>query len=393
MILGRSQEIAVQRGRRWLKLGNENMFVVTGPAGTGKTRIAKTIVEGYKVVYAAYTGKAAARMRESGCIGATTLHSLLYRAGGSGADPVLAQLGEDYQSTTNEDERARLRTKMAERRKNADRSLSWSIRPDSPLATCDVLVVDEFSMVTEKMVEDIFKVCRKVLFLGDPFQLPPVMGKELKLTPDVHLEEVFRQSLESPVLRAATYLREEKKMPRFQESTKDHGSFYLFEGTAPPEAYTTSDIVLTATNGSRRLFNRRFREIQGRKGEITENEKVIILKNDQDMGVFNGTTGRVLEYTRVGGSLEFAMDLKVDGSNEIIRGVPATTLPAHGFDPKDIHDLAPLDYAYALTCHKAQGSEWDTVMVHMDRNDMPDWRRWVYTAITRAKMHCRVVEA
>src|SRR6188508_3047527 len=94
------QDAALKAVADWLKIkpgSRAPVFRLFGYAGTGKTTLARHIAEGVdgKVLFAAFTGKAAQVMRNKGCAGASTIHSLIYRARESGEDVPNFELWDD----------------------------------------------------------------------------------------------------------------------------------------------------------------------------------------------------------------------------------------------------------------------------------------------------------
>src|SRR5690606_27051173 len=140
------QDAALVAAASWLKDPTRSIFRLFGFAGTGKTTLAKTLAQDAgAVAYGAFTGKAASAMRKAGCDGARTLHSLLY-------------------------------TRMDEKAPPDPHRGPWRLSDDTDLRGVDLLVVDEVSMVNGYMGLDLLGQVKKVLVLGDPFQLPPVKG-------------------------------------------------------------------------------------------------------------------------------------------------------------------------------------------------------------------------
>ena len=139
------QDAALTAVATWLKAarGRESIFRLFGYAGTGKTTLAKHLAEGIdgKVLFAAFTGKAACVMRSKGCNGATTIHSLIYKA-----------------------------------RDNGEETPSFDLWHEAPASKAKLIVVDECSMVDAELAHDLMSFRVPLLVLGDPAQLPPIQG-------------------------------------------------------------------------------------------------------------------------------------------------------------------------------------------------------------------------
>ncbi len=152
------------------------IFRLFGYAGTGKTTLAKHIAEGVdgKVLFAAFTGKAALVMRRKGCASASTIHSLIYKA-----------------------------------RESGEEVPSFDLWDDAPASKAKLIVIDECSMVDPELGRDLMSFGVPVLVLGDPAQLPPIQGGGFftDAEPDVMLTEVHRQAQDDPIVRLSMDVR------------------------------------------------------------------------------------------------------------------------------------------------------------------------------------------
>src|ERR1700758_170461 len=175
------QDAALTAVASWLKAkpgrrDTPQIFRLFGYAGTGKTTLARHVAQGVdgKVLYAAFTGKAAQVMRNKGCAGASTIHSLIYKALESEAEQPSFEL--------------------------------WS---DAPAAKAKLIVIDECSMVDAELGRDLMSFGVPLLVLGDPAQLPPVSGGGFftNAAPDVMLSEVHRQAQDDPIVRLSMQVR------------------------------------------------------------------------------------------------------------------------------------------------------------------------------------------
>src|ERR1700741_4644410 len=169
------QDIALKAVAKWLKSkpGRGNtppIFRLFGYAGTGKTTLAKHIAEGVdgKVLFAAFTGKAACVMRAKGCSGASTIHSLIYRA-----------------------------------RESGEQVPNFDLWQDAPASKAKLIIIDECSMVDAELGRDLMSFGVPLLVLGDPAQLPPIQGGGFftDAKPDAMLTEVHRQAQGDPILK------------------------------------------------------------------------------------------------------------------------------------------------------------------------------------------------
>lgn len=348
-------------GRRRI---SRQVMRVFGYAGTGKTTIARHFADqiGGSVAYAAFTGKAALAMQKSGCAGASTIHSLIYRVD-----------EDDYGRTT------------------------FRLNRDSDAKDADLIIIDECSMVDEELGADLRSFRRPILVLGDPAQLPPVKGAGFftNADPDVMLTEIHRQAEDNPIIRLATAARQGDPI-----RIGEYGhSRVVPRGTLSTDEVVEADQVLVGMNRTRSSFNRRIRSALGRGGDgpIPEaGDKLVCLKNDKDKGLLNGGIFQVIQIERCDrehvGMLVTSEDFP---ERDPVSVVVRREFFAGGIEDvhwKDRRGTQEFDYGYALTVHKAQGSQWGRVIAYDESGIFrQDARRWLYTAITRAADRLTVV--
>lgn len=360
--LSPGQETAVRAVREWLRdPSRSQIFRLFGYAGTGKSSIARMLVRNVPggPVYCAYTGKAALRMRQTGCDGASTIHSLIYRAveGPSGTEFVFD--------------------------------------PDGEASKAGIIVVDECSMVDEKLARDLMRYGKPMLVLGDPAQLPPVGGQGYltNAEPDAMLTEIHRQALDNPILRAATLVREGGTLDHCEEGALR----VLRRGVLGVEDALSFDQVLCGTHKVRRSYVRQMRKAEGHVGKFPEEgERVMCTSNDRKKGIFNGQMFTVA-YSKVTPQLVKMRLYAIDG-DEGDDVVQVKCLQKPFYDPSfkptpaERHIYQTFDFGQVITVHKAQGSEWENVLVYDEsRVFREDSARWLYTAITRAAERLTVV--
>ena len=386
MILTAKQEeglrIAVERHR-----AGERFTVISGYAGTGKSTLVKFIIEALQVepcqvCYATYTGKAAQVLAKKGNKNAITLHRLLY-------DSFPLPAGGFY-------------------------------RKKKPFIDYSVVVVDEVSMAPKELMDLLFTHNAYVICLGDPFQLPPIdkeQDNHLLDHPHIFLDEIMRQAAESEIIRLTLDIREGKPLSLFkgdEVQVLDKSSFV--DGM-----YTWADQILVATNNERHEINNFMR---AKKGFVGENpcvgDKVICLRNyweDYSLSeghdpLVNGTIGYIMDkpepfkfsvprYIYMPQEIEaLAIHMMSDTNQEYIASIDPNIIRAQesaltNYDKYKLNkakvrigDVVPREfaYAYAITVHKAQGSEWNKVLVMEETfpRDKMEHARWLYTACTRA---------
>lgn len=354
------QEQAIVAVSSWYAGGGRRPFYLAGYAGTGKTTIAKHLVAetGAAPCYAAYTGKAAAVMRKTGCANAGTLHSKIYKF--------------------KTDETGRF-TKTIHR------------GPTSPIITSDLIVVDECSMVDDEIGRALVSFGKPILVLGDPAQLPPVKGGGYFTAgrPDMMLTEIHRQAAENPIIRLATDIRMSGRIENGKFGTSAVVSRSEFR-----EEYdiTAFDQVLVGRNKTRQDYNLRLREIKGfDSNRPMVGEKVVCLKNDRDLQIFNGGMFTITETFDVSWEDPDLIGIVVQSDDDPEMEPVLAKVRSEFFDGRspphweDMLGTQQFTYGYALTVHKAQGSQWDKVVVFDEPIGSPDdMRRWRYTAVTRA---------
>lgn len=405
------QAAALKAVQRWYE-GPDQVFNLSGYAGTGKTTLAKHFAEHVKgtALFCAFTGKAASVLRQMGCPTASTLHSLLYSVS-ERSQETLHEIEDKLVALPEhaEEERAALLKLLAEERREA-RQPYFSLNPDSPVQGASLVVLDESSMIDHFLARDLESFGRKILVMGDPAQLPPVkgLGYYSKMEPDILLTEIHRQARDNPILEYATLARNGKPIP--------FGTLGLARKISKDQArdedvFVTGAQLIIGTNAKRRKLNQYVRRHLGHEGRYPrKGELLVVLRNHPDTGVLNGVQcyadDDALATEIDVGEENLIMPLKYEG--RVIPDFVADPIPFQLYDtPTSDHSdleykmggqdrrwMVPMDFGYALTAHKAQGSQWDRVIVCDDGfgwNDKKLKTQWLYTAITRARQELVVV--
>jgi exodeoxyribonuclease-5 len=354
------QDQALNAITRWLRGGCARpVFLLFGYAGTGKTDIIREIGMGRSGThFCSFTGKAAEVLRQRGCAPVTTIHRLIY------AYP------------------------YDKERQRHIRTLKTRVE----LADVKLIVVDEGSMVDEELGRDLLSFGIPILVGADPEQLPPINGDALFMDadPDVMLTEIHRQARQSAIIRLADNIRRGGPLP--PRGFRD-GGVTISGPDVEPEAF---DVVLVGTNNTRWRWINRLRRSYGFRGPVPEaGETVVCLKNDYRVTepVFNGAQFQVLTSDMTEHNGIPAVDLILKSN---YNGGSAVTVPVSSFRgkplPPQARELQHFDYGYALTVHKAQGSEWPKVLLIDEGRCFRDAaRRWTYTGITRAQEEITIV--
>ena len=366
------QDDALKAVDRWLAGGRSQVFRLFGYAGTGKTTLARHFAEDVDgdVLFAAFTGKAAQVLRSKGCDNARTIHSLIYRPRGEEKDEESGEMAPTF-----------------------------SLNRQSPLAKAKLIIIDECSMVDEELGRDLLSFGTPVLVLGDPGQLPPVSGGGYftDAEPDILLTEVHRQARDNPIIDLAMTVREGGQL--------DYGSFgdsrVISRDEVDQDMVLAADQVLVGRNRTRRLYNQRLRQLKGFEGSLpSAGDKLVCLRNDPAKGLLNGSLWTVMTAGRpTGRSAGQALQLLVRSEEEGPYGTSAKIkLARAAFESEEElpwtvrRRFDSFDYGYALTVHKAQGSQWDEVVLFDESFAFRETReRWLYTGITRAAERITIV--
>lgn len=335
-------------------------FKLGGLAGSGKSTLMKYLMPRLPdgTVFATLTGKAASVLRSKGVPG-VTLHSVFYKC-------------------------------------NPGPPLTFTAVPEHELKKIPLLVVDEASMISQSLYDDITRHGFPVLWVGDHGQLPPIgddPGLMLPANLDARLETIHRQALNSPIIRAAhrfrngdftNYPDEETEFGVFRTTTYANPSWL---SAALAEAGTQ---VICATNRQRVSINDSIRQALDRHAVLAPGDRIICLRNNPEHGLFNGTICEVLQLGRTDGTITRTEVLPEGETTPIIVPVwmdgfgreKLPEEPRRGYFSKT---AIPFDYAYAVTCHKFQGSQARNVLVAEVISPLWDRRRWLYTSCTRAE--------
>lgn len=363
---------------------NEPYTVIAGYAGTGKSTLINFIIAALEVnpedevAYITFTGKASEVLREKGCPNAMTAHKLLYYS-----------------------------------KQMPNGKFFYRPRP-SLEKDYKVIVVDEVSMLPKDMWDLLLTHGIYVIACGDPFQIPPIDKNQdngILNNPHIFLDEVMRQAKESDIICLSMDIREGKKINPFRgNDTQVFSKKELCDGM-----YFWADQILVSTNRSRHDINSYIRDDLGRGFEPEINDKVICLRNCWDTlsekqcdPLINGSIGTIsamhmesIDYIIMGQKVA-APVLVTDliTSNDEYKNLhidyTALTTGEKFFNPRQEYIIRknkqnpelPIEFnfGYAITGHRAQGSQWNKVLVLEESFpfDKIEHARWLYTTVTRA---------
>jgi exodeoxyribonuclease-5 len=345
MELTEQQKIALYRLVKGVRDKGLKRQTLGGYAGTGKTTLIQYLRQFFpRFGVCAYTGKAANVLRTKG-VDATTIHSRIYKP--------FFENGVIY----------------------------WDLNPEPG---CNGFIVDEASMVSKEIYEDLESFGLPMVFVGDHGQLEPI-GSDFNLMgkPDHTLEEIHRNA--GSIAHFAEHVRK-GFAPRGFKSSDDSVEFV---GRVTTDDYVQADQVICAYNKTRVKVNTEVRHAMGHEGVLNVGERIMCLRNNRRAGLFNGMQGIVMDLYpgKRGGKY---MDFLFDG--QVIEGIKYSTkyFGEESYDIKFGGDTPnPFDYAYCITAHKAQGDEWNEVLVIEQRCRNWDHKRWAYTAASRPKVKLR----
>jgi len=387
--LSPDQAAALRQIGAWYRSHSTPYLTLGGYAGTGKTMLVaylrqklREFDEDARVAFCAYTGKAARvlqeRLREQRVPrlkdSVSTIHSLIYTTTeGSGEAPV------------------------------------WTLKDTLER---DLIIVDEASMVDEVVWRDLLSFKIPVLAVGDHGQLPPVGSSfNLMAEPMIRLERIYRQAEDSPIIEMAALARLTGELP-----VREYGAGVRKLDRALPEtglivqelleSWRPELFVLCGYNKTRQQLNaaiRGYRDIES--AAPVSGDRVVCLRNNRRAKIYNGMIGQIVSCRPASprddpDGLWYEAEIALEGEDYGYSGFilreqlgAAETVTRLPLGPgKQLGDL--WDFGYALTVHKAQGSQAERVLIFEERfprSTDEDWRRWLYTAVTRAQIELTVV--
>ncbi len=378
--LSEDQVKTLQSVLSWYKHNAQSSKFITlgGYAGTGKTTLISIIrkelmklEDGLKVGFAGYTGKAARVLHSKllkqhvilpqDTVG--TIHSLIY-------SPIVDDKGVII---------------GWQQKKKIDR---------------DLIIIDEASMIDENIWNHLLSYDIPIIVVGDHGQLPPIKGTfNLMQNPALRLEKIHRQAEKNPITGLSIQAREHGliRYGEYSATVKKislqnpDGQDNLQELLA---GYTNETLILCGYNSTRKKLNSHIRNMLGfETAEPAANDRVICLRNNHRKHIFNGMIGTILSISKADEAW-YEAEIAMDDESEIFNGLISVSQfnadTALNFTPGRAHTLRGdlFDFGYALTVHKAQGSQAKKVILFEERfKQMADdeWKRWLYTAVTRAE--------
>lgn len=375
--------------------------LVNGPAGTGKTSLLRVLAETEGILVLAPTGKAALRAAEVAGCRTSTIHKWMYSV-------------KEDQNTGNLD-------------------FTSKDLIDIELPKYHAIVVDEASMVTFDLYKDLLETCSNVgknlILIGDEFQLPPVDTENagfsvflMDTNYRVNLSEVLRQAEESMIIKVATAVRTSSSFALQLSDVPSIDKTELIDKSI--DIWSKEGMTICHTNETRHRLNQAIRKALGRMSIPEATEPLLIIKNNYVNEVLNGEvyvikrvverietvkvvdrfTGQsdIVDYwyvELVGGKHCLISQQELNGEMKISPSTASNGCKkllkrkkSSGVLPESCVYVSA-NYGYVLSCHKSQGSEASDVLVVLEETVKPfsmNGRRWLYTALTRAKQNLSV---
>lgn len=357
---------------------NQPFITLGGYAGTGKTTLIAiirqqlaTLNKDLKVGFASYTGKAARVLRiklseqkvilPQDTVG--TIHSLIYSPIVNDKEEIIGWKKKD----------------------KIDREL---------------IIIDEASMVDESIWHHLLSYNVPIIVVGDHGQLPPISGNfNLMQSPQLQLEKIHRQAEENPIIGLSIQAREHGliRTGKYSDTVQKYNLNDPESGEIVEELLATCDddtLVLCGYNTTRVRLNNHIRTIRGFESpNPMPGDRVICLRNNHRKNIFNGMLGTIQAIDDADEDWYMAA-IALDDESGIYKGL----ISRSQFGAKESLNFTNkrsaimrgdlFNFGYALTVHKAQGSQAKRVILFEERfAKMSDeqWRRWLYTAVTRAE--------
>lgn len=372
------QKEAVSALLDWYEQKASPYITLGGYAGTGKTTLITVLRKKLyqknkkdKVAFVSFTGKAARvldiKLKQAKAITSDdyvgTIHSLIY-------SPVI----NDQKEIVGWDKKEKI--------------------------DYDLIIVDEASMVNSSLWTDLSSYDVPIIAVGDHGQLPPVEGSfNLMEKPDLVLEQIHRQARDNKIIKVSQIARKHGQIPALEFSDKVwKKKKENYEAQEAIEellvSYDEDTLVLCGYNNTRVRLNNYIRQKLGFDNpQPRSGDRVICLRNNHEKAIYNGMLGTI-SYIQRHDEDWYQAEIEFAGDKEVYDGLiyadqfnnPETMSFTKQRKKLGKGDL--FDFGYALTVHKAQGSQARRVILFEQRfKQMTDeeWRRWLYTAVTRAE--------
>ncbi len=361
-------------------------FTLSGAAGTGKTSLILYFFQmmGFGMndfICAAYVGKAVTVLASKG-LPAKTIHSLIYRR------TIVYEKDEKGELIYDEDGKPKEKLQFI-----------LKDRLDYPYK---IIAIDEASMVDTSLEADLLSFGVPIIFIGDHHQLPPIFGTSaVMMNPDYILTQIMRQEKDNPIIYLSQLVI--RGLPL---EIGDYGESKITDsvdlGTNLLKDY---DTIIVGKNKVRQMFNDhiRYRLLKAGNFYPMEGEKLICRQNnwDQDLGggfyLTNGTQGVLdhIYFTKMQKGrvpIDFIPDITKRKVENLKMDTEYLKLKCYETNEYGLSKYNKFEYAYAITAHLSQGSEWPSVLFLDGKfQDYDTTQKLRYTAITRASHKIHIV--
>lgn len=358
-------------------------YSYSGGPGTGKTTVIKEFISDLglsfdEVMTAAYVGKAVLVLLRHG-LNAMTVHSLIYYT-----YPVAIKPNDD---SIDQRVKIKLKTKLKD-------TLDEKIK---------LIIVDEATMINDKMKNELLSFNIPIIFIGDINQLPPVFGiSSVMLKPDFILTKIMRQAEDDPIVRLCQDILYDREIKYGTYGLSKVVPYYNIDKSL----LTDYDIIICNKNKTKEMINDSIRHEVLNINSLYPviGDKLICKQNNWDAcvdGIFltNGLIGNVtnIERNRLCKGymvIDFQPDFMSNAFENLQLDREFITLDAKEKQDYGMSKYNKFDYGYAITSYSCQGSEYDNVLYI----DEPFWNKETtkkarYTAVSRAKKSITFVKA
>jgi len=265
--LTEDQKNAMKNIINWYKNIDRQVFILNGSAGTGKTTLLKILTDELDItentMFASFTGKASLVLKTKGIKNSSTIHRLIY-------NPIV----------------------------KADGSLEFRLKDINELNSVKLIIIDESSMVSKQLLEDLLSFNIKIIFVGDKNQIPPIFEKKsLFDKPNMTLNQITRQAKDNPII----YLSQRiiKNLPL--KVGKYGSKVRIVKNIKNESVLMEADQILVGTNAKRNNLNHHVRELNGITSiQPVMGDKIICKKNNwnkyivkDEMFLLNGLIGKI----------------------------------------------------------------------------------------------------
>jgi exodeoxyribonuclease-5 len=381
--LSKDQRTAVKKIKLWYRMQKDKqVFTLSGVAGSGKSSVIKIAtdelnLEENEIRYLAFTGKASLVLKQKGNKNSSTIHKLIY---------------QPYEKFNPKTKKTEVKFK---KRDEIDKRIK-------------LLVIDEAAMVSDKIMKDLLDYNRNIILIGDSAQLPAIANSghiDYFDNPDYNFDTPHRQSLNNPIIKISNKINKGEKID-YGVYKNDKGEIKVMvipKYEINKKMLLNMDQIIVGKNITKDRINRQIRKLKGFEGDLpVKGDKLIcernnwgkvIHENGDNFPLINGLIGTAMNdvseddtsYART-----FSLDFRPIGFDNNFKEILVDTQSFIDYESelkfykRNVDNLNLFNFGYAITCHKSQGSEWDSVLVFNEVLNRKYHKNWLYTAVTRA---------